>query len=219
MPSLQKAREQARNVVCMSNLRQMGVAWIIYWEDNDYRLYDEYWYWWKPIIKHQKGSADILSCPSMYMYGWFDNCKNWTGYGDRRGGSLYAEWASATGKYVNEVELGYSYNISMAYVSGFTKMTDFRRPAQTGLHAEVASYNWYNRGLFDSTGRYNTGFWFADRHKNGEYTYNSSGVMVGIVRPGRGNVLFLDGHVAGLDTPYPNGMSPFIPNDYDLQNP
>jgi len=35
MPSLQKAREQARKVVCLSHLRQLGIATQIYILDND----------------------------------------------------------------------------------------------------------------------------------------------------------------------------------------
>ena len=38
LPSLGRAREQARKIACLSNMRQMGVAVSAYWLDSDYRL-------------------------------------------------------------------------------------------------------------------------------------------------------------------------------------
>lgn len=49
LPSLQRAKNLAESVVCMSNLRQIGIAWITYtheWEDfiGDYEQ-GTVWYW------------------------------------------------------------------------------------------------------------------------------------------------------------------------------
>ena len=38
LPSLNRARQQARKIACLSNLRQMGVAVSAYLTDSDYRL-------------------------------------------------------------------------------------------------------------------------------------------------------------------------------------
>ena len=38
LPSLGRAREQARKIACLSNMRQMGVAVSAYLLDSDYRL-------------------------------------------------------------------------------------------------------------------------------------------------------------------------------------
>ena len=38
MPILQRAREQGQRAVCLSNLKQLGLAWILYADDNDDRL-------------------------------------------------------------------------------------------------------------------------------------------------------------------------------------
>ena len=38
LPSLGRAREQARKIACLSNMRQMGVAVSAYLHDSDYRL-------------------------------------------------------------------------------------------------------------------------------------------------------------------------------------
>lgn len=35
LPSLKKAKEQARKTICQSNLRQWGVVWVMYLQDNE----------------------------------------------------------------------------------------------------------------------------------------------------------------------------------------
>src|SRR5512145_1364232 len=35
MPALKRAREQGQRAVCLGNLRQLQVAWILYADDND----------------------------------------------------------------------------------------------------------------------------------------------------------------------------------------
>ncbi len=37
VPSLGRARELTRRVICAANLRGLGTAWTFYWMDNDYR--------------------------------------------------------------------------------------------------------------------------------------------------------------------------------------
>lgn len=35
LPALSKAREKARQAVCLTNLKQLGLAWMMYWQDYD----------------------------------------------------------------------------------------------------------------------------------------------------------------------------------------
>jgi len=42
IPALNRAREQGRRAVCLSNLKQLTVAWILYADDNDNKLVDGY---------------------------------------------------------------------------------------------------------------------------------------------------------------------------------
>jgi prepilin-type processing-associated H-X9-DG protein len=37
MPAMKRARQQAKNTVCQSNLRQWGIIFTMFWEDNNYR--------------------------------------------------------------------------------------------------------------------------------------------------------------------------------------
>jgi prepilin-type N-terminal cleavage/methylation domain-containing protein/prepilin-type processing-associated H-X9-DG protein len=38
MPALQRAREQGKRMVCLSNLKQLSLAWIMYADDNDGKI-------------------------------------------------------------------------------------------------------------------------------------------------------------------------------------
>ncbi len=38
MPALNRAREQGKRMVCLGNLKQMGLAWIMYADENDGKL-------------------------------------------------------------------------------------------------------------------------------------------------------------------------------------
>jgi len=38
MPSLKRAREQGKRAVCLNNLKQLGLAWIVYADDNDDKI-------------------------------------------------------------------------------------------------------------------------------------------------------------------------------------
>lgn len=74
MPSLRRARDQARSVACRSNLRNWGIATTGYAHDNGDRLEVGYdialWvYELKPYMgytdeKTQKGEGDVALCPS-----------------------------------------------------------------------------------------------------------------------------------------------------------
>src|SRR5580765_8590075 len=39
LPALSKARSKAQGISCLGNVRQMGIAWRLYVEDNNDRLF------------------------------------------------------------------------------------------------------------------------------------------------------------------------------------
>jgi prepilin-type N-terminal cleavage/methylation domain-containing protein/prepilin-type processing-associated H-X9-DG protein len=69
MPALSKAREQAKNVVCQSNLRQWGLIFTMYVEENDGHFVgrwmgDDYSKAWLPVLQEYSGNSDIAFCPA-----------------------------------------------------------------------------------------------------------------------------------------------------------
>lgn len=83
MPALNKAREQAKKISCSGNLKQMGTAQLMYWNDhNGYMMdylcgpthnngwYDDYYgplrqNGYIPRAANSKVAGSILDCPSI----------------------------------------------------------------------------------------------------------------------------------------------------------
>jgi prepilin-type N-terminal cleavage/methylation domain-containing protein/prepilin-type processing-associated H-X9-DG protein len=70
MPSLQKAREQAKKVVCLSHMRQMGIVLITYLVDSDNRLPPSSCHlttpeqYWLCILNKSSKSPLLFRCPA-----------------------------------------------------------------------------------------------------------------------------------------------------------
>ncbi len=64
MPSLQKVRKQAKHVVCRSNLKQWGLVWTMYLEDNNGKFPD---YladnWMRQLVQYYSNANALLYCP------------------------------------------------------------------------------------------------------------------------------------------------------------
>ena len=83
MPALGKARKQARTVQCMSNLRQMGIAWQAYVTTNKqksfpYRsTYEDFWM--SLMFPHHGNNRPVRECPETpeRSGGWGDTSRTW----------------------------------------------------------------------------------------------------------------------------------------------
>lgn len=70
LPSLGRAREQARKIACLSNMRQMGIAVSAYLLDSDYRLPPSSCHCedpndhWLRILSGYTGEHLLFQCPS-----------------------------------------------------------------------------------------------------------------------------------------------------------
>ena len=64
MPSLQKVRKQAKHVVCRSNLKQWGLVWTMYLQDNNGKFPD---YladtWMRQLVQYYSNANALLYCP------------------------------------------------------------------------------------------------------------------------------------------------------------
>lgn len=68
MPALQRVRRQAGAIVCRSNLRQWGVMFYAYTEDNDRRFFQSapvggYPEWCRPMMPYHRHISKLLLCP------------------------------------------------------------------------------------------------------------------------------------------------------------
>jgi prepilin-type N-terminal cleavage/methylation domain-containing protein/prepilin-type processing-associated H-X9-DG protein len=83
MPALGKARRQARTAQCMSNLRQLGVAYQIYlssFKNRGFTYSQDYDLFWMSVIKPYHGNnAPVRLCPEAQepSGGWGSTAKAW----------------------------------------------------------------------------------------------------------------------------------------------
>ena len=64
MPALQRVKKQAKTVLCQANLKQWGVVWAMYTDENnskfpDYLASD----WMKKLLDYYKNTEKLLYCP------------------------------------------------------------------------------------------------------------------------------------------------------------
>lgn len=91
LPSLSKARENAKTVSCLANLRSVGIAWIMYSEENGQKtppmsLSGYNWNlspWLPEMMKGQLGdNYKVWNCPNQSPSRWFtrNNYRNVYGW-------------------------------------------------------------------------------------------------------------------------------------------
>ena len=87
MPSLQKARDQAKKVVCCSNLGQLRLAWSMYLDDNKYKfpyvneeVFGGIAGTWSGYTQGNRrltpyaGDGKVFRCPADRGYGGLTSC-------------------------------------------------------------------------------------------------------------------------------------------------
>jgi prepilin-type N-terminal cleavage/methylation domain-containing protein/prepilin-type processing-associated H-X9-DG protein len=77
MPALQRIKSQAKAVACQSNLRQWGLCFKMYTDDNNGRFSSvlrDGFYWYRTLRPYYSDSNDLLFCPMAAKYidnpGW-----------------------------------------------------------------------------------------------------------------------------------------------------
>jgi prepilin-type N-terminal cleavage/methylation domain-containing protein len=78
LPALSRAKEKGRQTACLSNLRQVGLATLMYAKDNrDFFPYGYAYlwpagqplYWWQDLCRPYIKSEPVYSCPSARPHG------------------------------------------------------------------------------------------------------------------------------------------------------
>ncbi|MFH1905297.1 MAG: prepilin-type N-terminal cleavage/methylation domain-containing protein, partial [bacterium] len=68
LPALAKARERARQIKCVSNLRQIGLAFFMYADDNDGWIPQAYFgneeTWFHKVYDYANNNYELFNCPS-----------------------------------------------------------------------------------------------------------------------------------------------------------
>jgi prepilin-type N-terminal cleavage/methylation domain-containing protein/prepilin-type processing-associated H-X9-DG protein len=217
-PVFARARESARRASCMSNLKQIALAEIMYTQDYDERVsgaYNHaspsttgvcysgslgYYALWGALLQPYLKSTQVLICPSAIA-------------------TAYSSPGSTSTSVCNFYGYGVSYGwntTGLGYNAGGTTLAQLQTPAEVIMFADdrgatptstlapgAGYYNLFAPSLFTSSGTYP----IYDSAGNGWWTNEYTGATTDSV--GRinqrhfdgANVAFVDGHVKWLKLP------------------
>ena len=183
-PVFARAREKARQTACLSNLKQIGLASMMYAQDYDERLVAQYsysphpnLYWWFDLLMPYMNNYQIIECPSDGFAYYYNGTYRPPGLPE----------VGTLSYLLNAVSHDANHN-SITSLSG-AKMAAVQEPANTIHFADAQSHQLFTGGSADyhlldviDTGSMSR---IAHRHNDGF------------------NCAFVDGHAKWLNTGQP----------------
>ncbi|MCC7351505.1 MAG: hypothetical protein IT446_13145 [Phycisphaerales bacterium] len=196
LPALNRARESAKSVACMSNLRQVGLGLAMYTNDNNGR-YMPYFIplvmgaWYHYLVNNQ-GNWPYNTINYVQTYRIFDCPADPHvpfALDPPAAGQAWEDYVQARGYISYGMSMGLAHNLddpSWGSTWDFAKVTDLRKPAETIVAADTYGPV-YGNGQFYLHPYANTTAYagqLAPRHPNASC-----------------NVLWADGHVTNHASP------------------
>jgi prepilin-type processing-associated H-X9-DG protein/prepilin-type N-terminal cleavage/methylation domain-containing protein len=214
LPVLSKAKSSAQRAACMSNLRQLGIATQLFWDENSQKCYRWiysstndgviYWFGWlhnddlpegrrpfdlsQGVLYPYLNGSDVRLCPALYSTPAQLKLKG-DGVIFSYGYNFYLSAPSgkppvSVGKIKNPTKL--------ALFADAAQINDFQDPASPG-HPMLEEWYYLDVDTNFSSGSY---------YPNGHFRHSQ-----------RANVAFADGHV-DLEIPVPGSIDKRLPNQF-----
>lgn len=201
LPGLQGARERARGTQCVDNLRQLGLATLMYWDDNDGMTF--------------RYLAGGTNGGTIYWFGWLKPGPEGTREFDPSLGALYPwlpengikicpslDYASTLYKYkAKGAASGYGYNFYLGEKSIQSSRID--RASETVLFADSAQVNDFQDPASPDNPRLEE-FYYVSAGEKADYP------NAHFRHQGQAGVVMSDGHAA-REKPVPDSLDPRMP--------
>jgi prepilin-type N-terminal cleavage/methylation domain-containing protein/prepilin-type processing-associated H-X9-DG protein len=216
LPALARSQESARRVQCASNLRQLGVAAQLYWNDHDGRCFTTrtvftnngyiHWCGWLDSTRPEGERLYDLSAGKLFPY---------LGGGDAR---LCPALNLARGrlklKARDIVFFSYGYNgVSLSPASASlppVNINQIKRPTETALFADAAQVNDFQPPASRTNPMLEEWYYLDNPTNHASASYYPHGHFR---HARRANVGFCDGHV-GLEQMLPGSLDQRLPGQF-----
>lgn len=203
LPSLSRARATAHRARCAGNLRQLGLAAQMYWDDNDSKAF------------RYRGSS--TNGGDLYWFGWLERGAEGQRAFDATQGALYpylqgrgVELCPSLNSSLANFKLkargaayGYGYNLHLSAPLDRSRIQISRvsRASDTALFADTAQVNTFQPPASPSNPMLEEFYYFST---------NTAEATVHFRHGQKANVIFCDGHVASK-SPAPGSLDQRLP--------
>ncbi len=204
LPALGKSKSLAHRVRCTSNLRQLGLASQLYWDDND-----------NAAFRYRGGATNG---GDYYWFGWLERGAEGARAFDPTAGALYPylagrgveicpslNYTTANFKLKSSgAAYGYGYNLLLSTPLNQPRLNlnKVRHPSNTGLLADCGQVNTFQAPASAENPMLEEFYYFGT---------NTTEATVHFRHQALANTVFCDGHAATLK-PAPDSLDHRIPS-------
>lgn len=202
LPALSQGKAAARRIQCVDNLRQLGLATQMYWDENE-----------DFTFRYQIGATNG---GRLYWFGWIKPGAEGQREFDPTQGALYPflqssgveicpslDYNNALYKYkARGAAYGYGYNLNLGESS--INISRISQPSDTVLMADAAQVNDFQAPASPDNPMVEE-FYYVDADDGGGYP------NAHFRHQKQANVLFADGHV-DREKPVPDSIDPRLPS-------
>jgi prepilin-type processing-associated H-X9-DG protein/prepilin-type N-terminal cleavage/methylation domain-containing protein len=218
MPALARGKAQAQRAACENNLRQLGIATELYWDDNGGNCF---FYNSVPMVNNGMSGA-------LWWFGWLQGTSVPEGQRafDLSFGVLFPylngsdvrlcpspAWNSPQFKLKGtNVVFSYGYNkyLSLLNTNSFANISRVSRPTESALFADSAQVNTFQQPASVANPMFEEWYWLdletnysnPNNQPNGHFRHSQ-----------KANVAFADGHVA-LENAVAGSSDKRLPNQF-----
>lgn len=206
LPALTRARDSARRIQCASNLRQLGLATQMYWDDNEDQCF-----------RYRSG---FTNNGVTYWFGWLEQGAEGQRAFDATQGALYpylqgrgVEVCPSLNYSLGQFKLkakgaayGYGYNLHLSTAAHQppVRISTLARPTDTALYADAAQVNTFQAPASPANPMLEEFYYIST---------NTAEATVHFRHARKANVLFCDGHVAS-ESPEPGSLDQHLPGQF-----